>query len=101
MRAAWARRLPQFPCPVRFEQGRIQLRSGESKRGQEIWEKNRFPSTATEIWPLIEAEALSKDATQAGNRMGMSAIVFRVDEAGNYCTGLAQAGDEGYQTRAT
>ena len=35
-REAWARRLPQFPCPLKFENGELYLRTTENN-GKEIW----------------------------------------------------------------
>jgi hypothetical protein len=59
-RAAWARRLPQLPCPVKFDHDRVWCRSAESKPGKEIWDQEHVPQTAPEIWPLIDAETLGK-----------------------------------------
>lgn len=85
-RAAWLRRLPQLPCPVKFDQDRVWCRSAESNRSEEIWEQDYIPQTAPEIWPLIEAEALGKESSPGKNRPTLSAIVFREDEAGNCYT---------------
>jgi hypothetical protein len=85
-RAAWARRLPQLPCPVKFEQDRVWCRSTESKRSKEIWEQYDIPQTAPEIWPIIEAEALRKESAFKANGTNFEAVVFREDEDGNYFT---------------
>jgi hypothetical protein len=83
-RAAWARRLSQLPCPVKFDQGRVWLRPADSKPREEIWEESYIPETAPEIWTLIEAEALGKEVSPTEERATISAFVFREDEAGNY-----------------
>lgn len=84
-RAAWGRRLPQLPCPVKFDQDRIWCRSAESKPGKEMWEQDYVPWTAPEIWPLIEAEALGKESsTKSIPTLG--AVVFRQDGHGNFYT---------------
>lgn len=85
-RAAWARRLPQLPCPVKFEQDRVWCRSAESKPGKEKWEQDDIPHAAVEIWPNIEAEALGKEPTVKANGPSLDAVVFREDEDGNYYT---------------
>lgn len=85
-RAAWARRLPQLPCPVKFEQDRVWCRSAESKRSEEIWDQDHVPQTAPEIWPAIEAEALGKESSTTKNVPTLSAVVFREDEEGNCYT---------------
>ena len=85
-RAAWAQRLPQLPCPVKFEQDRVWCRSAESKRGNEIWEQDEFSRTAPEIWPLIEAEALDVEPSATKNIPTLDAVVFQEDEDGNFYT---------------
>ena len=84
MRAAWARRLPQFPCPVKLEDGRVQLRSADSKPGQEIWQQHLGPTTAPEIWTLIECETLGRGASRVEDEATVATVVFRVTEEGNY-----------------
>jgi len=85
-RAAWARRLPQLPCPVKFGQDRVWCRSAESKPGKELWEQDEFPQTTPEIWPLIEAEALGKDSSPKESRTTLRAVVLREDEDANFYT---------------
>jgi hypothetical protein len=85
-RAAWARRIPQLPCPVKFDQDRVWCRLAESKRSEEIWEQDVFPQTTPEIWPLIEAEALGNESSPKESRTTLRAVVFREDEDGNFYT---------------
>ena len=71
---------------MKSDQERVWCRSAESKPGKEIWEQDEFPQTTLEIWPVIEAEALSMESLPNENRTTLTAIVFREDEAGNYYT---------------
>jgi len=81
-RAAWARLLPQFPCPVKFEQGKSWLRLAGSTKGNESWERDNLSSTAPEIWGLIEGEVVGEESSQT--KSAISAVTFREDDAGDF-----------------
>lgn len=92
--AAWARRLPQFPFPAKFEDGKVLLLSAESKRGKEVWVEESEDrglgvfDNHLQIWARIEAEAMGKGRSRPPRleKPTMQAIIFRQNEDGRFYT---------------
>lgn len=85
-RAAWKWRLPQFRCPVKFEQGKQWLRLAESKKGEDAWEEYDSPCTAAEIWPMIESEARSGRTPRMDSKNEIRAVIFWEDKTEAFYT---------------
>jgi hypothetical protein len=85
-RSAWNRQLPQFRCPIRFEDDKQWLRSAESKRGEDSWEEDDDRCTASELWSIIEVEALGGRAAETDSRDEIRAVIFREDKTEAFYT---------------
>lgn len=84
-REAWERRLPEFPCPLKFQNGKLYLRSSQSEEAwiedEKHWVEPRW------IWREIEAEASSpQDVPWPPEPPGIRAVMFVQDEDGNHRT---------------
>ena len=81
-REAWRRRLPQYPCPLRYEDGKLYRRSVESKR--EVWTEDRNDQPR-EAWASIEAEALEIKGPRplATSPPTIRTVVFVLSEEGH------------------